>query len=188
MDATKRRRLLLTGLALAIVAGSFWTYQLKTAISETIPLYDAPAAMEEDLLTVHVGGAVNKPGVYRLPRDSKVLDAVNAAGGLAAGADANRLELAGKARDGMALKVPPRPNGAAKGAVPAGSAFSGGKVSLNTAGANELERLPGVGPVLAKRIVEYRKARGPFRSVDELRGVPGIGGAKFDKLKDKLSL
>jgi len=155
------------------------------------------------LVVVHVAGAVAKPGVFRLQQGSRVDDAIAAAGGALADGDANRLNLALVVEDGQKIYVPqhgePLPAGADAaapgGAGPDGSGagFSGtngtgqqgapgGKVNLNTAGAAELDALPKVGPVLAQRIVDWRKEHGPFKSVEELDAVDGVGPKMLEAL------
>lgn len=155
------------------------------------------------LVVVHVAGAVAKPGVIRLQQGSRVDDAIAAAGGALAEGDANRLNLALMVEDGQKIYVPqhgePLPAGsdaaASEGPGPDGSGASssgtsgtvqqgtqGAKVNLNTAGAAELDTLPKVGPVLAQRIVDWRKEHGPFNSVEELDAVDGVGPKMLEAL------
>lgn len=157
----------------------------------------------EGLVVVHVAGAVGKPGVIRLQQGSRVDDAIAAAGGALPDGDANRLNLALLVEDGQKIYVPqhgePLPAGAdaaASGGVGAdgsgadssrasGTAHQGSegmKVNLNTAGAAELDTLPKVGPVLAQRIVDWRKEHGPFKSVEELDAVDGVGPKMLEAL------
>lgn len=155
------------------------------------------------LVVVHVAGAVAKPGVIRLQQGSRVDDAIAAAGGALADGDANRLNLALVVEDGQKIYVPqhgePLTGGtdaaASAGAGPDGSGAGssgtngagqlgapGGKVNLNTAEAAELDTLPKVGPVLAQRIVDWRKEHGPFKSVEELDAVDGVGPKMLEAL------
>jgi competence protein ComEA len=119
--------------------------------------------------------------VVGLPAGARVIDAIKAAGGLRRGASAGTLNLARRVVDGeqiaVGIDLTPPPE-----AVPSGAA-TGEPIDLNTASAAQLDQLPGVGPVLAQRIVDYRTRRGAFRSVDELRQVSGIGQAKFADIK-----
>lgn len=135
-----------------------------------------------DVLVVSVAGTVVTPGLVRLPPGSRVDDAVRAAGGLSPGADVGLLNLARELVDGEQVLVGVGPPPAAGGAAAGG----GGALDLNAATADDLDGLPGIGPVLAQRIVDRRTAKGPFRSVDELREVPGIGEAKFTLLEKKV--
>jgi competence protein ComEA len=135
-------------------------------------------------VVVHVVGQVRRPGVRSLPLGSRVADALDAAGGATPKADLSRLNLARVLVDGEQVRVPSPgdpvdPGGSASagatGGGGAGGAASGAKVSLNTADLAALDTLPGVGPVLAQRILDWRVAHGRFTSVDELGEVSGIG-------------
>jgi competence protein ComEA len=141
-------------------------------------------------LLVHVAGAVARPGVYEFEKGARVVDALRAAGGPVPGADVNSINLARPLSDGERVYVPRKgeaPPPEAGG--PAGTGSSAGqKVNINTATATELDSLPGVGPVLAQRIVDYRSKHGPFRSVRDLMKVEGIGQKKFDALKDYVTV
>ncbi len=148
----------------------------------TGPGATATAALE---VVVDVAGEVVRPGVVRLPAGSRVVDAIEAAGGATGGADLARLNLARVLVDAEQVLVPrpgdPLPAGPTSGSSSASSA--GALVDLNLADAATLDTLPGIGPVLAGRIVEHRTQR-PFGSVDELVDVPGIGTALLEQLRD----
>ncbi|GAA2528725.1 hypothetical protein GCM10010201_29770 [Pilimelia columellifera subsp. columellifera] len=150
------------------------------------PPVTAPAAAE---VVVAVTGKVNRPGLIRLPAGARVADAVKAAGGIAPGAPVTYLNLARKLVDGelivVGISAPPPAEPAGPGAPGAGESApaAGGAVNLNSATAAQLEALPGVGPVLAQRIVEHRQRHGAFRSVADLRRVDGIGATRFERLK-----
>jgi competence protein ComEA len=131
------------------------------------------------LLVVDVAGDVRRPGLVRLPAGSRVADALAAAGGVRPGASAAGLNLARKVVDGEQLLV---------GAPAAAPSSSGALLDLNTASADDLDALPGVGPVLADRIVEWRTAHGPFTTVDQLREVSGIGARKLASIRDLLTV
>ena len=154
-------------------------------------------------VVVHVTGAVSRPGVVTLPPGSRVTDAINAVGGASAEADTQQLNLARVLTDGEQIRVPrigevlpdpaPQPGGdAASGArtTPGKSGGGGasGTININTASASDLEKLPGIGPALAERIVEYRDSHGPFASVDALTDVPGIGKAKLEGLREQATV
>lgn len=132
-------------------------------------------------LTVHVAGAVVNPGVVTLDPGARVMDAVQQAGGPLPEADLDSLNLAQPVSDGQKITVPRKGEGV--GVQDGAASREGGRVNINTATKEELERLPGIGPTLAQRILDYREAHGGFRSVDELRKVSGIGPKKFEELK-----
>ncbi len=141
-------------------------------------------------VTVHVAGHVAHPGVYAVPAGARVADAVVAAGGAAGDADLEQLNLAARLSDGERVYVPAK--GEAAPAVVASPATAGpaskggapaGPVDLNSATAEQLEALPGVGPATSKAILTYRASHGRFRSVTELLEVPGIGPAKLEALR-----
>ena len=153
------------------------------------PVAQAPARRA---LVVHVVGAVRHPGLYRLRDGARVADAVARAGGATKGAELAALNLAAPLVDGIQVLVPRRASAlraegetavdpAAQGPRQAGL---GRKLSLATATADELDELPGVGPITAQKILDYRAEHGPFRSVDDLDAVPGIGPTRIEQLRD----
>ena len=132
-------------------------------------------------ISVHIGGMVLSPGVVDVASDSIVADAIEAAGGLRPGALVDRINLAAPISDGEQILVPGPDDAHGTG----GSETSaGGPLSLNRASATELEALPGVGPVLAGRIVAFRETNGLFEVVEDLLEVPGIGEAKLSAMRD----
>jgi competence protein ComEA len=143
---------------------------------------------------VHVAGAVQRPGVYRLRDGERIQDAVRRAGGAQRGADLNAINLAAKVADGQQVVVPRRTiAGAPAGTSAAGTAAEAGTqsqppVSLNTATAEQLDTLDGVGPATAQKILDWRREHGGFRSIDDLGEVPGIGPKKLAALRTKVQL
>jgi competence protein ComEA len=140
-------------------------------------------------VVVAVGGKVRKPGLVHLPPGSRVADALQAAGGANPGVDVALLNLARKVVDGELILVgvaPPPGMAVATGTAnaPAGGAPAGGPVNLNSATLADLDTLPGVGPVLAQRILDAREAQGGFKAVSDLRKVDGIGDSRYEQLKD----
>ena len=132
-------------------------------------------------LYVHVAGAVRRPGVYRLPAAARVAVAIRRAGGSARGADLTAINLAARLQDGQQVVVPRAGQGGAAGVGGAGQ-----KPGLGSATVEQLDELDGIGPKLAERIVEYRRAHGGFRSLEQLREVDGIGEKRLEALKEAL--
>ena len=164
--------------------------------SDEAPAQEKPVALVSEpepvrKLLVHVVGAVRAPGLYELPEESRVDDAIREAGGAKAKAALELVNLAAPVADGQQVVVPLRgqltaaPTGGPPGS-PASSA--GGKVHLNSATLEDLDALPGIGPVTAQKILDYRTAHGAFQSVDELDAVPGIGPARLAQLKPLVEL
>jgi len=135
---------------------------------------------------VYVVGAVLNPGVYFLPQGSRVADALEAAGGATEEADLVRVNLAKRVYDEEEIYVPRLGEENPPLLSPLGSSGgqAGGKININTATAAELETLPGIGPVLAQRIVDYRKANGPFATIEDIKNVSGIGEGIFEEIKE----
>ncbi|MCU7824852.1 ComEA family DNA-binding protein [Kitasatospora sp. DSM 101779] len=150
--------------------------------SSTVAGTTAPHGAPAPTVVVDVAGKVQHPGLRTLPTGSRVADALRAAGGALPGTDTDSLNLARVLSDGEQILVGLPVGQGAPGTT------TGGLVSLNRATAEQLDTLPGVGPTLAQRILQYRQAHGPFRSVDQLRQVPGIGQRKFDDIKGLLTL
>jgi competence protein ComEA len=154
------------------------------AAHELEPAGTVTSGPEQAVLVVHVAGAVRHPGIYEVPDGSRVDDAIAAAGGAKRGAKLQLLNLAAPLSDGQQVLVP-GPGAAGDSATSApGVAATPPPVDLNTASLEELDTLPGVGPVTAQRILDYRSEHGPFASVDELDAVPGIGPARLEQLRE----
>ena len=148
----------------------------------------AQPSPEPTILIVDVAGWVRRPGVYEFHEGDRVIDAIEAAGGARRGAALESLNLAMPLVDGTQVLVPRAAEGGASGAVASGGSASTGKVNINTATASELEALPGVGEVIAQRIVDYRTANGPFGSVDELIDVSGIGESTLASMRELVTV
>ncbi len=162
------------------------------------------AATPSGELTVHVVGLVKKPGLYKLPTGSRVQDAIDRAGGPGAHADLESINLAQRLEDGVQIRVSkigtaPQVEALGSFSAPGGAAGSSSgsrgsarpapkSISLNSASAGELDRLPGVGPSTAAKILEYRRAHGGFASIDELLAVKGIGTKKLKDMRPYLRL
>jgi competence protein ComEA len=180
-----RRILAVTILALVLVVVA-WRH---AAAGSPAPLRVAPiaparvsAAVAPRRLVVDVVGAVRRPGLVRLHEGARVADAITRAGGLEHGAERAGVNFAAPVSDGQQVLVP-RHGAAVAGSGIGGAAASAGPVSLSSATAEQLDALPGVGPVTAEKIVAYRQQHGAFRSVDELDAISGIGPSRIADLR-----
>jgi competence protein ComEA len=187
----QRRRLLLAvagSLALILLLGRFVLGAGTTTTAAPLPPPPALAGvtgLPSSRVVVDVVGAVRRPGLYRLPHDSRIADALTRAGGATRKADLAQVNLAAPVADGEQIVVPRRgPAGVA--GVPAASSPGepSAPVQLSTATIEQLDSLPGVGPMTAQKILDYRQKHGAFQSVDELDAVPGIGPKRLEQLRD----
>ena len=175
----------------------------KNKISEANNIEDSKISK----IKIYITGEVQRPGIYEIEEESRIDDAINAAGGLTEKANIKDINLAYKVEDGMKIYIPSNDekvnektdktleyveSGKAKTPVAATSdkeiqqSSVSAKININTATQSELERLPGVGEAIAKRILEYRKSKGRFEKIEDIKNVKGIGDSKFNKLKDKI--
>lgn len=188
MDIPRMRVLVVLGLAVVITIGSFYVYGEKTAVPDSITVNKAP--QEEKLPekptvdVVYVTGAVAKSGLVKLPAGSRIQDALSAVGGITDEADSAKINLAEKVKDGQHVHVPAAVYSAQGGII----TQHDDKININQADINELDKLPGVGPAMAARIIEYREANGSFTVIEDIKKVKGIGEAKFKKIKDKITI
>jgi competence protein ComEA len=187
--AVSTRRLVAAGLlvlALIIVGVRHLRSDARPAALAVSPIRVAPRSSVRPRaapgLVVDVEGAVRRPGLVRLPSGSRVADAVTRAGGETRLADRSGVNLAAPVSDGQQVVVPRR-GAAGGGGAAAGEAPASGPVSLSSATAEQLDALPGVGPVTAQKIVDYRTQHGAFHSVDELDAISGIGPARIADLR-----
>lgn len=189
--------ILVIGLVLMLVGiWQFWPRANADYVVVTNQEQEAPdanvqqAAPSQAEVVVDVEGAVNAPGLYTLAADSRVGEAIEAAGGFAANAQQGATNLAQKLSDGEQIFVPTieETQGAtsvvSKATMP--SSKQDGKININTASAEELQELSGVGPALSGRIIDYRESKGRFSSIEDLKEVSGIGETRFENLKDKI--
>lgn len=142
---------------------------------------------ELKMLTVHVVGAVATPGVYTFEDGKRVDDAVKAAVPLAK-ADLSLINLASPLSDGKQIYVPAKGEKPGRHTTIIGTNLEAGKINLNTASASQLDKLEGIGPALAGRIVDYRESKGSFNTIDEIVKVSGIGPALLEKIRDKITV
>jgi competence protein ComEA len=186
------QQLIVLGLIISMVVGlaitAFRFY--FPAAREKITIETPPAAL---VVTVHISGAVKKEGVYRLKTGDRVIDTLKLAGGALPLADLSSINLAEVVRDGEKIIVPekqkPEPEGKiAEQPKNRRAEKPIGKIKLNTADVKALDSLPGVGPVTAKAIIEYRKNNGPFTKIEQLMKIPRFGKSRFEKVKDLVIL
>jgi competence protein ComEA len=190
--ASVPQRRLLALAALCLAAAFLFVRTHHGARAEAVPLKVAPIVPAPASGTGHVragpsivvdvAGAVARPGVYRLPRGSRVVDAVQRAGGLTRKAERTAVNLAAPVADGQQVLVAARGSPAAAASGGGSAAAAAGPVSLSSATAEQLDTLPGIGPVTAQKIIAYREQHGPFTSVEALDAIPGIGPARLAEL------
>lgn len=202
---------------LAVLAAGYWLVKPPPATTEsTMPFAAAPSssaapdgggtsgsevdepgsgasvrgntAETSETVVVHVAGAVDRSGVYSLPAHSRVVDAIDAAGGLSADAQPDAINLAALITDGQRVYVPAIGEVVVTVTAGGGDPVAAGPIDLNEATEEQLDELPGVGPATAAAIVAYREEHGPFGSVDDLGRVPGIGPAKLDAVRDLVTV
>jgi len=173
----------LAALVIAVVAGLWYGVGAPEAVplevSETTSAATETTISTERGMTVHVSGAVHEPGLVSVPSPARVADVVAAAGGADTSADLGAINLAAPVHDGERVEVPRRGTSLVE-SVPNGE---GGPVAVNRAPVDDLEGLPGIGPVLAARIVAHRETNGPFTAVEDLLDVPGIGESKLAEIR-----
>ena len=191
-------------LGSGILAGRLWGGSGEVVVEEAPPAEPVVSSAEEEEIYVHVCGQVKNPGVYKLPSSSRVFQALERAGGPTEKADLEFLNLAQKLADGEKVYVP------AKGEVPAPEKLVGtsrtaaagskqtkekntqqkltGKININTADSEKLQLLPGVGPAIAQRILDYRQQIGRFTSIEQLLEVSGIGPKTLERIREHVEL
>lgn len=197
LDGLTGRELIVYGLlALVVLAGGgLWAVrsgmlQARTATEPAAPVAASPRPGPSPApILVHVAGMVRRPGVYELTEGDRVIDAIEMAGGAKGKAALDALNLAATLTDGQQVLVPRSGGGGVGGpGVAAPGAPGEQKVNVNTADPSTLETLPGIGEVLAQRIVDHREEHGPFTSVDQLIDVSGIGEVTLEELRDLVTV
>jgi competence protein ComEA len=164
------------GLLIGLLAGGIIWLAASKPRGEPVTLLPTSTT---GMLTVYVSGAVATPGVYTLPGGSRLEAAVQAAGGLMPGAEAEKINLAALLEDGQQVEVP--------GVIDTGH-INAGRVDINTASASELDALPGIGPTTAQAIVDFRLQNGPFQFIQDIQKVPGVGPTTYDRIKDYITV
>lgn len=182
----------IVGVLLGLLVSGLMYETVRSPVGEPIVLLPSPTPKP---IIVYVSGAVKRPGVYRLPLESRVVDAIQQAGGFLLNAEMDRVNLADLVVDGGQIVVPgginiPTPQLAIGGN---GLLFTptppfGSKININIASAEELDQLPGIGPTAAKKIVEYRNVNGLFTRVEDLLKVPGIGPTILEDIRSMIDI
>jgi competence protein ComEA len=189
----KRSIDILIGVLLGLLAAGGLFMTTRTPTTGT-PMALLPTPTSEPIV-VYVTGSVQRPGVYTLPRNSRLVDLVKAAGGFLEGADLNQINLAEALTDEQRVVIP----GLAAAATPVltiddngllvtPTPFAGTKININTADATLLDTLPGIGPSTAQKIVEYRETNGLFKRVEDLLKIPGIGPDTLEKIRGMITI
>ena len=167
-------------------------------ISESISIAQDKTA-DEEICIIHIAGAVHQPGVYQLSKGKRIIDALKMAGGEMEKANLNAVNLAAHLYDGQKIVIPFIPQNNEDMLIEAAlsnegsqqntySSSNSGLLNLNAVTSHQLETLPGIGPVLAERILEHRKNHGLFRHIEEIMSVPGIGEKKFEDIKELITV
>ena len=177
-------------IALSIIASVVLALSVLTVLRGNTQINAAPeiipVTIAEPEIFVDVAGAVNNPGVYSLTGRSRVIDAIKAAGDSAPGADLSTINLARVLNDGEQIYVDSTVVNSSGQRV--SKKVSSGPININRATLRQLDALDGIGPVIAGRIIEYRKKNGSFLTIDDLQKVSGIGAAKFAQIKSKVRI
>ncbi|RQD70607.1 MAG: competence protein ComEA [Tindallia sp. MSAO_Bac2] len=216
MELTKKHKLILLSIAVIIFAAisirevmhhRSKTYILAStsettgSVNESVETNFEQEAVADPIepraIVVHVEGEVERPGVYELSEGDRVVDVIDMAGGLNPNADRRRINMALKLQDEMFLYIPheeedeaqnPFENSIKNNSMVTSSASNNGLININTADAGTLETLPGIGPVLAQRIIDHRQQTGNFSSKEELKNVSGIGDARYRDIADHVTV
>jgi len=202
-NLSKREQLLLGLLAAMIIicAGAFYHIFSNSGEDIAFKLEESPAVAvnstswseERAKIVIHITGAVNRPGVYELSEGDRVKDAIDAAGGASSDADLTIINLAQKLRDEDKIYVPKigefdNTKEASENLIPGINPSEAGKIDINSADITQLDSLPGIGPATAQKIIDYREQNGPFKTIEEIKNVSGIGDKKFEDIKDKITV
>ena len=187
MQSLKSILYLASGVLFGLFLAALVWVVARSPSGEAVVLRPAPT---DKPVIVYITGAVPRPGVYALPKDARVQDAISAAGGFLAEADKSQINLAAVLEDGEKFDIP-----YVEGAspvlgtpVPSVVASTTELVNINTASASDLDALPGIGPTTAQKIIDYREANGPFLSTQDIINVSGIGPGTYERIKDLITV
>jgi competence protein ComEA len=180
------------GILIGLIISGLLYLTVRAPTGQPVELLPSPTP---EPIFVYVTGAVNRPGVYKIPRDSHLVDVILQAGGFLEGADLTQVNLASKVEDGQQIVVPGPADVPTPQLIIGGSGLlvtptppAGKLVNINTAGVELLEQLPGIGPTTAQKIIEYRDENGPFTQVEDLLKIPGIGPSTLDEIRELITV
>ena len=187
MQTLKSILYLASGILFGLFLAALVWVVARTPSGEAVVLRPVPT---EKPVIVHITGAVPRPGVYALPQGARVQDAISAAGGFLAEAEKSQINLAALLEDGEKLDIPYLEGASPVLATPGPTVVSVETqlININTASVAELDTLPGIGPTLAQRIVDYREQNGPFINAEDIINVPGIGAGNYERFKDMITV
>jgi competence protein ComEA len=187
-EGLERYRVHIVGVLTSLLVLAGVVIYVRRPTPQPIEIIDPPPSpvSTPSPLAVYITGAVVAPGVYYLPEGSRVEEALLAAGGATAEADLDRVNLARRLHDEEQVYVPEV--GEENPLAPSGSVSGEGPININAASAAELETLPGIGPTLAQRMVEYREAHGPFGAIEDTMNVRGIGEGLFSDIRELITV
>jgi competence protein ComEA len=180
------------GIFIGLLVAGLLYLTMRAPAGKPVELLPSPTP---EPIVVYVTGAVQRPGVYKIPRDGRLMDAIQQAGGFQEGADLTQVNLAEKLEDGAQIVIPGAPDVPTPQLIIGGGGLlvtptppAGQLVNLNTAGVELLEQLPGIGPTTAQKIVDYRDENGPFTRVEDLLKIPGIGPSTLDEIRGLITV
>ncbi|HSL46518.1 MAG TPA: ComEA family DNA-binding protein [Anaerolineales bacterium] len=187
MHSLKSILYLASGILFGLFLAALVWVVARNPTGEAVILRPAPT---EKPVIVYITGAVPRPGVYALPKNARVQDAISAAGGFLAEAEKSQINLAALLEDGQKLDVPFLEGALPILATPGPTVVSVTTelININIASVSELDTLPGIGPSLAQRIIDYREQNGPFISPEDVINVPGIGPGNYERFKDQITV
>ena len=193
---SNKEKLIKGVIVIILVVASFVTFVLgdgddkneEMVIEENVSAEQIEETAQSEMIMVDVCGAVKQPKVVELEADSRVTDAIEAAGGFTEKADTAQINQAAFLTDGEKIYVPQIGEDLASMVLPGGTSLNAGKVNINTATSEELQTLDGIGPVTAEKILKYRSDVGSFKSVEDLKNVSGIGDKTFENLKEYIRI
>ena len=205
-NLNKKQKIIIGIVILAVIVGIATYFIIKNNQYEEFDMNDFVKTdteeYKEDTIIVHITGEVKEPWIKELPDEARIADAIEAAGGVTENADLDEVNLAFVLSDGQKIYIPNKNEKEISGEKVYITAGSGNnvivedkvergkkqKVNINEAKQEDFEQLPGIGPSIAKKIIEYREQNGKFTSIDELQEVKGIGEAKYNDLKEQIEV